>query len=132
MSGEADVTQPASWEALERAGERADQVVSAWDLQSPTDGGPRVVRTPYGEVALAGVEKRTDPDSGVDFLEVRLAGQPEGGDPHFRVVNPPLLVPDPGGPVELRGTRWREDPLAALAEAIGRNGGAMATRRRRR
>lgn len=123
--------QEVPWETLERVAERAERAVTAWGERSP-EGTPHPIRTSRGEVVLDRVERRTDPTTGVDYVEVRLAGQTQGGDPLFRVVNPPLLVEDPEGPVEARGRRWREDPLAALAEVIGRNGGAQVQRRRAR
>lgn len=51
-------------------------------------------------------------------------------DPHLRIVNPPLLVADPAGPIELPGadgprpadrtppTRWREDPGAIVLREL--------------
>lgn len=88
------------------------------------------VQTSRGDVVLEDVAYRWDPESEVAYLEVTVGG-PAGGDPHYRVVNPPQLVEDPDGDVELRGRRWRVDPLAALAEVIGRNGGATLRRDRR-
>lgn len=107
----------------ERGARRAQRVVDAWS------GRPRTVRTSRGEVTLERVRVQVDPESGVTYLDVTVGG-PAGGDPHYRVVNPPLLVRDPKGPVEAHGVRWREDPVAALAESIGRHGGARPRRRR--
>lgn len=76
------------------------------------------------------VEMRHDPASGVAYLDVYLGGEPEGGQAHFRVVNPPTLVQDPEGTRVVRGVRFRVDPLAALAEAVADNGGAQARKRR--
>lgn len=90
-----------------------------------------MARTPYGEVVLEYLEK-VDDSTGLAYLEVWVGGETISGDPHFRVVNPPLLVRDPEGDVEVRGELHREDPLAALAEVIGASGGALATRRRSR
>jgi len=42
---------------------------------------------------------------------------PDGG---VIVVNPPTLVPDPGGDIVVRGRRHREDPLGALAVTVQR------------
>lgn len=58
------------------------------------------------------------------YIDVYLAGQPESGDVHYRIINPPTLVPDRAGPVDIGGVRYREDPLAAIAHVIASNGGA--------
>lgn len=119
---------PGALEARQRAAGRAERTATAWDEKDPGQGGRYVTRTPSGEVVLESLEL-VDSD-GLRYLEVWAGGQTEGGDPHFRVVNPPLLVPDPDGDVVVRGEHFREDPLAALAEVIGANGGALARRRR--
>lgn len=111
-------------EIRRRAAWRASQVMGSWHAE-----GTRTIRTAYGDVVLEDVKRHTDPESGVVYLDVAVGG-PSGGDPHYRVVNPPTLVPDPSGPVVAHGKRWREDPLAALAEVIGRHGGAQAQRGR--
>jgi hypothetical protein len=82
-----------------------------------------------GRVTLERVEVSQDGD--LTTLDVWVGGETENGDPHFRVVNPPLLVEDPSGDVTINGRRFRRDPLAALAEAIGQNGGAQSGRGRR-
>lgn len=123
------MTEPVGPVARERAAERAGRAAQAWADKDPGQGGQYVTRTPHGEVILEALEK-VDEGTGLAYLEVWTGGATEVGDPHFRVVNPPLLVKDPEGDVEVRGERYREDPLAALAEVIGANGGAVATRRR--
>ena len=55
-------------------------------------------------------------------------GDPAGGDPHFRIYNPPTLVPDPAGDVDRDGVRYRVDPVAAVAHAVALNGGARQDR----
>lgn len=75
----------------------------------------------------------------VDLLSVSVAdgcvcvtvGDPAGGDPDFRIYNPPTLVPDPNGEVDRDGVRYRVDPVAAVAYAIALNGGARRDRGRR-
>lgn len=111
----------------ELAAERAGATALAW-REHPEDA--LTVRTTRGEVTIQRLRYRTDPDSGVAYLDVTVDG-PAGGDPHYRIVNPPRLVEDPEGDVEFRGRRWREDPLAALAETIARHGGATVRRERR-
>lgn len=117
----------------ERAAGRARAVVSAWTQRTFVElkEEPYVRRTRRGEVTLTGLTGRTDGE-GNAWVEVYAQGDVEAGDPHFRIVNPPTLVEDPQGPVELDGRRYREDPLAALAEVIGRHGGAVKPKRRRR
>jgi hypothetical protein len=62
---------------------------------------------------------------GVHFTEVKaiedgveLFVDGGDGDPHFRIFNPPTLVADPTGDIELNGQRFREDPLAALGQVV--------------
>lgn len=112
----------------ERATQRAARTVTAWSRRGPK-AGPLRVATRHGEVVLDRVALKRDGE--LEYLDVHLGGETQGGDPHFRVVNPPTLVRDPAGDVVAHGERWREDPLAALAEAIGSNGGALAARKRR-
>lgn len=72
-------------------------------------------------------------DDDVPYVDVYTAGPTVGGDPHFRIINPPTLVGDPNGDIEVTSTprggktvtrRYREDPLGAIAEAIAGQGGA--------
>lgn len=51
-------------------------------------------------------------------VRVRPRGAPQNGDGDVVVVNPPTLVQDPSGTVDVGGVRHREDPLAALALAV--------------
>lgn len=117
--------------ARERGAERARRTGTAWG-QRPHRRGlppePYVRRTRHGEVRLDALQVLEV--DGHTVVEVWVGGDTENGDPHFRVVNPPQLVEDPQGPVEVRGRRYREDPVAALAEAVAANGGAMKPRRR--
>jgi hypothetical protein len=112
----------------ERAAGRAARTVAAW-RGNGREGYAR--RTRHGEVHLAAVQEVTT-DSGVPAVEVWVAGETEGGDPHFIIVNPPGLAEDPLGPVEVGGRRFREDPLAALAEVVALHGGARTQKRKRR
>ncbi len=115
-------------EARQRAAKRAERTLAAW---SDRDEGVPVIRTRRGqEVVLERVEFRTDEVSGVSYLDVSVGGDPEGGDPHFIVVNPPTLIQDPQGEHVAHGERWRVDPLAALAEVVASNGGAQSQKRR--
>lgn len=98
---------------------RAAQVMAAVRAQA---AGPISIMTRFGEVQFEAVAQKTDAD-GRDYIDIRLRGQTESGDPHFRVYYPPLFVPDLLGPVEQHGQRYREDPLTALAEVVARGGG---------
>lgn len=119
----------------QRAAQRAARTVAAWSARHGEQKGqpPQVYarRTPHGEVHLADVREVTT-ESGVPAVEVWVAGETEGGDPHFIIVNPPTLTPDPTGPVEINGRTFREDPVAALAEAVAQHGGARSAKRKRR
>lgn len=39
-------------------------------------------------------------------------------EPHYRFFNPPTLAQDSQGTIEIEGRKYREDPLAAVAEVI--------------
>lgn len=117
----------------ERAAERATRTAEAWTSRAQKRGRtpePYARRTRHGEVIL---ERLTfHEEDGQAWVEVWAGGDIQGDDPHFRVFNPPSLVEDPYGPVEIHGRRFREDPVAALAEAVARFGGAQRPRRPRR
>src|SRR5215211_6603584 len=90
---------------------------------------PLSMETRFGPVSFGSITTQTDAQ-GQDYVEVYLNGQNENDDPHFRVWNPPLLVPDPEGDIgieEANGTvtLYREDPVMALAEALALRGGRM-------
>ncbi|HEY3689651.1 MAG TPA: hypothetical protein VGL46_05035 [Pseudonocardiaceae bacterium] len=70
----------------------------------------------------------------VSYVDIYADGATVGGDPHFRIINPPMLVEDPAGDIVVTSKRrdgrmvtrtFREDPLAAIAEAIAGQGGAQ-------
>lgn len=86
---------------------------------------------PYEHTSSNGVVRIEQVESGeqdgIPYVEVRVT-DPAGGDPVFRVFNPPALVADPAGDVERGGTRYRFDPVAALAESVGMFGGSVARR----
>lgn len=94
------------------------------------DGEKLAVRTGRGEVHFAQIDAHED--GGRSWVDVRLDGPTAGGDPHFKIVNPPTLVRDPLGDIEVNGERYRDDPIAALAEVIASLGGARSERGRRR
>jgi hypothetical protein len=90
--------------------------------------GPITEHTPDGTVVMADVKVTAD-----DIVEVKVT-DPDGGDPHFRIINPPRYVPDPNGDVEIvvgeQVHRFREDPLAALAHVVAQHGGRIKDPRR--
>lgn len=89
-------------------------------------GGVPVPTRAGTPVVIRRVEQSTV--NGVTCLEVWV--DTNQGEPHYRFINPPLLVRDPAGPVERNGRRYREDPLAALAEVIARHRGTVVKARR--
>lgn len=119
-------------ELRQRSKVRGDAVAAAVREHRRLHGkdAPYARMTKAGEVQIREVRTLVDAD-GMTVVEVFVAGPTEGGDPHFRIVNPPGLVEDPGGP-EVRGRRrFRVDPLAALAEIVGQHGGAFVKEGRR-
>lgn len=91
---------------------RANAAAEAFKTRKAADPETRpAVRTYRGaEVRFGHVEEI---EGGV---EVWLG--PKQGPPAYRIFNPPTLVQDPTGDIEVRGQMHREDPLGALAEAI--------------
>jgi len=111
-------------EGRKRARDRVRAVqTAAADL--PEEG--LVSRTRAGTVHIASVDFGKEGE--VEWVDLTLAGQTEGGDPSMRIYNPPTLVSDPLGDIEVRGKRYRRDPLAALAELAAHHGGAQAPRK---
>lgn len=103
--------------ARDVAAQRAARVMEAW---AETEEGPFTVFTPAGPVTITALELAEDGQT----VEVYV-GDPENGDPHFRIVNPPTLVRGARGALE-------EDPLAAIAQAIADQGGAQRRTGRKR
>lgn len=110
----------------ENAQERVNRVHRALQASGVGPGETLAVTTPDGREVH--IESFSVTDTSV---EIRLSGA-AGGDPHFVIVNPPTLIPDPLGDVIVNGMRFREDPLRALAQAIADNGGAAPIRKGRR
>lgn len=91
-----------------------------------------------GQIKAAAVQahfkarlKQVDPDDsvtvdGVRIYDIKPIGEngveiflTQGGiTPEYRIFNPPMMVADPTGEVEIRGKKHREDPLGAVAYAI--------------
>ncbi len=113
----------------EHGRDRAERVV-AEARRKIKKGEVYARRTRRGEVNIARVELIDTPEA--VGVEVWLAGATESGDPHFRIFSPPTLVADPEGDVVLEGRgRYREDPLAAIAEVVAVHGGRAVKGRRR-
>jgi hypothetical protein len=106
---------------MKESNERAAAAFRAW-RRRPNAGQPYLGVTPAGEVRIEALGL-SDGDGHV-VVEIYV-GDPENGDPHFRVINPPTMVKDPDG-------SYREDPLAALAQVISDHGGATRKRKRGR
>ncbi|HEU4754008.1 MAG TPA: hypothetical protein VFU47_12940 [Armatimonadota bacterium] len=99
-------------------------LASPGDLVELTE--PQAVQTPAGIVRLERVTAY--PDEPAPYLEVEVSGETVAGDPRYRIVNPPVLVPDPDGDVEVGGQRYRHDPLMAVAYVVAVHGGAERAR----
>lgn len=89
------------------------------------DGEVYARRTSRGEIHIQDLIFKEDADTGLEYIEIRMAGETESGDPQFRIFNPPTLVAEPDG-------GFREDPLEALAEVLAMHGGARPEKKRRR
>lgn len=116
-TGTAEEMALARVEAVQRA---ADVVLA--------DGAIYAVPTPQGEVHICEVTRQQDGPAA--WVEVKLHGETQGGDPVFRIFNPPMLAEDPAGPIEINGRRYREDPIAAVAQVVGSLGGATINKGR--
>lgn len=93
---------------------KADAVKQQFDDHPGKNGdGVLSVRTAQGEATIHRVEATTV--DGVACVDVWTSN---GLDPNYRLINPPMLVEDPAGSVFLRGRRFREDPIGAVAEVI--------------
>lgn len=101
---------------------RAKSVKDAFDNhQGKNERGELTVRSRKGgEVTLTNI-KYVEYD-GVSCVEIW--GDEGAVAPSYRIFNPPTLVEDGLGDIEVRGKKFREDPLGALAEVIASNNSA--------
>ena len=111
-------------EGRKRARARVQAVQQA-AVTLPEEG--YLARTAQGVVHIQKVEAGKDGE--IEWVDVTLAGETVADDPHFRIYNPPCLVRDPLGDIEIHGEHYRRDPLAALAEVVAQYGGAQAQRK---
>ena len=96
-------------EALESASRRAARVAASW-ADRPDPAEPYHWSGPAGSVALRAVQTAVEGE----LVYVRVwvgTGSDDLGEPHFVIINPPLIYVDPAG-------NWLEDPLVALAATI--------------
>lgn len=75
-----------------------------------------------GSIRITDIRTDTLDDGTTVALDVFVADTP---DPHFRIINPPSLVRDGGGDIQIGGAWFREDPIAAVAAVIERAAGQM-------
>ena len=100
---------------------RAGAAVQAFQAQKAADPETRPVAgrgakaVAFGHVELI--------EGGVEVWLGTKSGKPD-----YRIFNPPTLVYDAQGDIEVRGRMHREDPLGALAEVIA--GAGQQTQKR--
>lgn len=112
---------------------KAEVVTDKWSrFAGKNMQGTASFSTREGEVVIGGIRHR--PPEGpkdLDSVEVWVGGK-AAGSPTWRIINPPTLVSDPAGSVMIAekapggksvNRRYREDPLAAIAEFIATNQG---------
>ena len=107
---------------------RADRARAVVDAYAAVES-PAVVQTRHGVVRIAAVTLESA--DGHPYVGVRLHPDPDR-ECDYRILNPPLLVTDPGGDIVTPGGRYRYDPVLAVAEIIGGLGAGATSRRRRR
>jgi hypothetical protein len=99
------------------AGLRAAAVLRA--AEAVQEGAGRVpAALPSGEVRYFESVTLERGWVGGTAVRVRPLGAPTTGEADVVIVNPPCLVPYPGGEVDVDGIPHKEDPLAALALAV--------------
>lgn len=127
---EGSPTPAEALQAISRA--KAEEVGLQWDnFQGKNMEGLATFQTRSGQAQIGHVRHVSNPGN-LDSVEVWVG--PHQGPPAFRLINPPMLVPDPQGtevliernPVTGRDTvrRFRVDPLQAIAEVIASQNGS--------
>lgn len=127
---EGSPTPAEALQAISRA--KAREVGQMWkEYPGKNMKGIATFRTRNGRTAQIGAIRVNEDPSGLDSVEVWVGEQQ--GPPTFRLINPPVLIPDPQGsevltefdPLRQKNTvrRFRVDPLQAIAEVIASNNG---------
>jgi len=124
---------PTPAEALQAVSRlKAREVAQRWaEFPGKNMEGVASFQTRRGQAQIGAVRHNQDSD-GIDSVEVWVG--PQQGPPAFRLLNPPMLVPDPIGseilteydPMRQRNIvrRFRVDPLQAIAEVIASQNGS--------
>lgn len=130
---EGSPTPAEALQAITRA--KAKEVASRWGaFEGKNLNGVASFQTRSGQAQIGAIRHRQEPD-GLDSVEV-WTGPETDGPPAFRLINPPVLVPDAAGSEILTDydpmrkvnvvRRFRVDPLQAIAEVIASKGGEGA------
>lgn len=112
---------------------KAEVLTTEWDnFAGKNMEGSASFSTRQGVVTIGAMRHRpAEKATELDSVEVWL-GSGSAGPPAWRLINPPTLVPDPAGniiiaerttPSHTIHRRYREDPLAAVAEFLASNQG---------
>jgi hypothetical protein len=108
---------------------KAEEIVRDWANNPGKNAhGVLALSTTKGPATIGHIRYFSAPGDGIDGVEV-WTGPNEGNPPTFRLINPPLLAADPNGDilVPIEGTnrvsRYRVDPLHAIAEFIAAHAG---------
>lgn len=112
---------------------KAQVLTEKWDTHPGKNlEGLLSFTTPNGHVAIGGINRvPATTDTELDSVEVWVGGPAEGA-PTWRIINPPTLVADPLGDINVVETlpggktlvrKYREDPIQALAEFLATNNG---------
>jgi hypothetical protein len=124
---------PTPAEALQAlASAKAQEVGVRWaEYPGKNMDGIASFQTRSGSAQIGAIRHVSNPDN-LDAVEVWVG--PQDGPPAFRLINPPMLVPDPQGsevltefdPMRQRNIvrRFRVDPLQAIAEVIASQNGS--------
>lgn len=130
---EGSPTPAEALQAITRA--KAKEVTATWArFDGKNMDGVASFQTRNGQAQIGGIRHHHEPD-GLDSVDVWLGPESEGP-PAFRLINPPILVPDATGSEILTEydpmrkvnvvRRFRVDPLQAIAEVIASKGGEKA------
>lgn len=96
--------------------DKAEKTIKAWKDHPGKDDTGRLSTSVNGKVVTFAAIQAID-INGYTALDIWLDGPVEGGDPHFRVFNPPNRYVAAGGVLV-------DDPIMALAAVVAGNGGA--------